>query len=381
MVPLAWAFRGAGHDVLAATTGDGLSISEAGLPVVDLAPGRDSLSFYVEAAERRPDLAALQRPGGEVRGLEESADLYAEVTGTVVEQTVALARSWAPDLVVAPANNAAALVAASALRVPAFSLGVGLGRTTGLAQMMHARLRSVFAEQGADGLPALLHLDVAPPSMLDGPPDGHAMRYVTYSGGSVLPPWLREPERDRPRVAITLGTVSVRTGGLEALRALLASAADVEAEFVLALGHVDLSELGEVPSNVRPAGWVPLSELLPTCTALIHHGGGGTAMSALAAGVTQLVLPDGVDRRDNADALHARGVAVAARAQDVDRQLIEHVVHSTAMATAAAQVRAEIGAMPSPASLVPVLTGIAEKGIPADECPAPTTHRPTPTHA
>ncbi|GAA4907548.1 nucleotide disphospho-sugar-binding domain-containing protein [Streptomonospora salina] len=362
VVPLAWAFRGAGHDVLVATTGDGLAVSEAGLPVVDLAPGRDSLSFYIEAAERRPDLAALQRPGGEVRGLDESAELYAEVTRTIVVQTVGLARSWAPDIIIAPANNAAALVAAAATRVPAVSLGVGLGRTTGLAQELHARLVPVFTEHATGDLPALLNLDVAPPSMLDGPPDGRSMRYVAYSGGTVLPAWLRQPDRHRPRVAITLGTVSVKTGGLQALHALLGSAAAIDAEFVLALGDVDLDVLGELPPNVVPAGWAPLSELLPTCTTLIHHGGGGTAMSALAAGTTQLVLPDGVDRRDNADALHARGVAVAAQPEDVDQKVIEHVMHSTAMSAAAAEVRAEIDTMPPPATLVPVLARLADSG-------------------
>ncbi|GAA2777110.1 salmochelin biosynthesis C-glycosyltransferase IroB [Saccharopolyspora taberi] len=356
VVPLAWAFRTTGHEVLVATTGDGLAVSEAGLPVVDLAPGRDSLSFYVEAAQRRPDLAALRRPGGEVRGLDESADLYAEVTSTVVDQTAELAHEWAPDLVVAPPTNAAALVAASAVGVPAVSVGVGLGRTSGLAELMHARLVPSFDKHASGELPALLNLDVAPPSMLDGPPDGRSMRYVPYNGGCVLPDWLRRPPvQDRPRVAVTLGTVSVKTGGLDSVRVLLDAFRDVDAEFVLALGEVDPDGLGDLPANVRSSGWLPLSELLPTCTALIHHGGGGTAMSALAAGVTHLVLPDGVDRGDNARALHDRGVAVSTELARVDRQLVEHVVRDAGLRTAAAEVRAEIDAMPPPAAIVPEL--------------------------
>ena len=41
MVPLAWALRADGHEVLVATAADGLAVAQAGLPVVDLLPGLD----------------------------------------------------------------------------------------------------------------------------------------------------------------------------------------------------------------------------------------------------------------------------------------------------------------------------------------------------
>ncbi|WP_425558912.1 hypothetical protein [Kutzneria kofuensis] len=41
MVPLTWALRAAGHDVLVATSSDALVVADAGLPVVDALPGLD----------------------------------------------------------------------------------------------------------------------------------------------------------------------------------------------------------------------------------------------------------------------------------------------------------------------------------------------------
>ena len=81
----------------------------------------------------------------------------------------------------------------------------------------------------------------------------------------------------------------------------------LDAEFVLALGDADPSSLGELPDNVRAAGWVPLSALLPTCAALVHHGGAGSTLTAIDAGVTQLVLPHGADQYMNADAWRGAG--------------------------------------------------------------------------
>ena len=46
---------------------------------------------------------------------------------------------------------------------------------------------------------------------------------------------------------------------------------------MLALGDVDTSALGTLPPQVRVAGWIPLNALLPSCAAIIHHGGAGPA--------------------------------------------------------------------------------------------------------
>ena len=46
--------------------------------------------------------------------------------------------------------------------------------------------------------------------------------------------------------------------------------------------------------------YAPLSEVLPNCAALVHHGGVGTVSLALAAGVPQLIAPMAFDQFDHA---------------------------------------------------------------------------------
>lgn len=80
-----------------------------------------------------------------------------------------------------------------------------------------------------------------------------------------------------------------------------------------------------VPAGVKHFSYVPFSQLLPRCAALVHHGGIGTTAQALAAGVPQLVMPLAHDQFDSAARLkrlavgdwivpsHFRGPRVAVR--------------------------------------------------------------------
>lgn len=54
-----------------------------------------------------------------------------------------------------------------------------------------------------------------------------------------------------------------------------------------------------LPSPIRYCSYTPLSELLPHCAALIHHGGIGTCSQALQAGIPQLIQPYAFDQFDN----------------------------------------------------------------------------------
>jgi rhamnosyltransferase subunit B len=62
------------------------------------------------------------------------------------------------------------------------------------------------------------------------------------------------------------------------------------------------------PPGVAHFDYVPLGQLLPRASALVHHGGIGTASQGLAAGVPQLVMPLAHDQPDNADRLRRLGV-------------------------------------------------------------------------
>ena len=68
----------------------------------------------------------------------------------------------------------------------------------------------------------------------------------------------------------------------------------------------------QLPSNlgphVRHERYVPFSQVLPRCAAIVHHAGIGTCAQGLAAGIPQLTMPLGFDQPDNTTRLWRLGV-------------------------------------------------------------------------
>ena len=63
-----------------------------------------------------------------------------------------------------------------------------------------------------------------------------------------------------------------------------------------------------LPDGIQHFPYVPLSQLLPQCAALVHHGGIGTCAQALKAGLPQLIQPLAFDQFDNAARVRRLGV-------------------------------------------------------------------------
>lgn len=356
MVSLAWAVCAAGHEVRYVTAGPALAVKHAGLPVIDAAPQVDIVAMarkrITQHQEDRQLIAAM-------RDLRDMAPFLAKFSEIIVDGAVEAAAEWQPELVVHAQTDGAGLLVAAKLGVPLVTHGLGILRGAGTHELLHAHMADAFARYGVTTLPEhIASIDVAPPSMLAGDPSGWSMRYVPYNGGCVLPKWLRTPV-ERPRITVTLGTIVPALEGLGPVQRMLEIAGSVDAEFVLALGNVDTRELGELPGNTRVVGWVPLDERLRGCAALVHHGGEGTTMTALAAGVPQLILPSGVGRHAAAAAVQQRGAGLSAQVQDVDAALLARLLEDEALAKTATQVRAEIAALPTPANLVPRLVNLA----------------------
>jgi glycosyltransferase len=120
------------------------------------------------------------------------------------------------------------------------------------------------------------------------------MRYMPYSGGEVFPAWLHQRPQ-RPRVAMSLGESSRRfiPGDWDRAGRILEAVADLDIEVIATLSDLQLQGVERVPDNVRTIEWVPLTQLLPSCSAVIHHGGPGTFGAAWAYGVPQLVCDTG----------------------------------------------------------------------------------------
>jgi len=116
-----------------------------------------------------------------------------------------------------------------------------------------------------------------------------------------------------------------------------------------------VSLLGDLPPNVHVVEWVPLGALLETCAGVIHHGGTGTMMTALAAGVPQCVVPQGSYQNVASDVLVERGIGFAADAASLGADECRRLLKDDAMRETAERVRDELMLMPPPAELVPRL--------------------------
>lgn len=360
-VPLAWALRAAGHDVLMVTGGDGLAVRNAGLPVFDVCPGQTLVMIVKEFARRHPDMFA-QFTATPFDDFFESLPYYAMMMTDqpeMMDRYVRVAEEWRPDLVVYSSITVGGLVGAAKVGVPAVEHGYGLFRTTGFVQRLRELNAEVFDRHGVEPPTRLEAIDIAPPSLVDYVLSGWHMRYVPYNGGGLLPNSLTDLPA-RPRIAVTLGTTGPNMEGLGALSKLLDVAPGIDADFMLVLGDAATDELGALPDNAHALGWVPLNLLLPLCAGVIHHGGSGTTLTALDAGLPQIMLPEGSDRHVNATAVAKRGAGLAMRPGELTKEAVDTLVHDVGLRAAAREVRTEMRALPTPMDMVGRITALTE---------------------
>jgi len=360
LVPFAWAFRAVGHEVLVASAEHTGRAADCGLQVVDVAPGYSALAVLQQLPQDHPEL--LESFGNQTLPVDPTpwAPVFAAINRPLVDRTMDLVDDWRPDLVVYEQVATYGLLAAARAGVPAIQRNLGVYTSGRMHQETAGHLADVCARYGISDLPTPAGvLEFMPPSMLPREPEGWFTRYVPPGGGLLGD---RLPERpDRPRIVVTMGTNAPRFYGLGTVAKVIAAASTVDAEFVVALGDVDPAPLGELPSNVRTVGWMPLAALLRTAVGVVHHGGGGTAMAAIDAGIPQLIVLDPMDgtQQTTGDAVRERGIGLTTTPDEIDATLLKQLLTDDAMRRASAEVRDEMAALPSPAQLVPRLAALA----------------------
>ncbi|AHH94847.1 nucleotide disphospho-sugar-binding domain-containing protein [Kutzneria albida] len=348
MISTGWALRAAGHEVLIATCGGLTPVERTGLPSVDLAPG---FSMAI------PEGMDVRRSAAPPIAEQEWAGFFAFTAEVMAEGLAALVGSWRPDVLLHEETLLIGSAVAIGAGVPSVAHGLGLAHGLAEVDTLFEPQLPLFSRFGVHGLPEpTAVIDLSPPSM-GSVPGGWPMRYVPYNGPGMLPEWLLD-NGDRPRVAVTLGTFNPYLTGVGPAARVVELAAELDAEFVLALGSVDTSSLGPLPPNVRISGWVPLHALLATCSAVIHHGGTGTTMTALDAGLPQLIMPADADQPLNAEAGFRRGLALVSRCEQLGAKQVGDLLRDPDLRRAAAEVRAEMHAMPAPGEVAQRILGL-----------------------
>ena len=290
-----------------------------------------------------------------------------------------IARDMPFDLLVRDPLEFGGCVAAEALGLPHAACGPlfcfwdgARHATPGETAMLD--LDELRAAYGLPPDPALemlhrhLYLACLPPSFpgpkLTIPPTVRFIRPEPFDrlDGETLPPWIDELPR-QPTVHASLGTIYHRTPGI--FEAILAGLRDEPINLLLAIGRdQDPGRFGPQPSNVRIERYLPHTELLPRCDAVITHGGYGSVMACLSAGAPMVALPlGGGDQVGNAHRCAALGVArvlpAGRRTPDDIRFAVRDVLTAPSYRERAEQLRDQIRVLPGPAHAVRLLERLA----------------------
>jgi len=374
LMPLAMACAAAGH-VVTVAVGEPF-LGRLPLPTVPgIRTGAELDGVVQETRRRHPD----------ARGHELTVAMFGDTTAEFVSSALDEAvEDLRPDLVVYEAMNVGAAMAADVHDIPA--AGFAIGMAPFVVEKIHGAARefrrTFWAARGrvpplGSALLGAALIDPAPPSLVStdaGPSSTGAspaalspiprlpIRSVAYSENSAaVPDWL-SGKRSRPAIYLTLGTVSF--GAVDVIRRAVDQLAGLDVDVLVAVGPEGEPEaLGDLPGHVHVGRFVPQSEVLDLVDLIVHHGGTGTVLGAMAAGLPQLILPQGADQFFNADLVARTG---AGRSLLNEGQLDGAIVRAASAMlgdcperTRADQLRLEIAGMPAPEQLVPELVRLA----------------------
>jgi hypothetical protein len=266
--------------------------------------------------------------------------LNVEAMLPTLRETIA---EWRPDLILRETAEFASAIAAVEAGVPHVHVAAGLLWVAegylGFAASALEDVRPGIAERIAAS-PALT---CWPASLDDGPTRVRRFRDPAWdSPAAPLPDWW--PGDDRPLVYVTFGSVAAQFPPAAAVyRSALEAVADVDARVLLTVGTG--LDVGPSPANVHVERWVPQGDVFGHAAAVVGHGGVGTTLGALAAGVPLVVVPLFADQPLNGARAAMTGAAVVVSIDGI-RAGIERVLSIGAYRDAAARIAAELRALP-----------------------------------
>lgn len=355
MVPLACAFADRGDEVLWATAPDAVTRLESAGFRAEPAGMRERDGFETVATD--PEILALppdQRPqlmGPKLFGTVRAATMLADLKP--------IAEAWDPGLLVCDALELAGPIVARHLGLANVTHSFGPLLPPERLAAMAEIVAPLWEGLGLQPRPYAgtydhLYLDIYPPSLQPATPthipSSQLLRPVTFTTGDdeALPAWVTAP--GPPLVYITFGTVF---SDVAVLASIVSAVRELNVRVVATVGpHIDPEGLGPQPPTVYIARYIPQRQLLPYCSAVVSHGGSGTFLASVGAGLPQLCLPQGADQFLNATACARSGIGLSLRpdqtSPDPVRAAVSRLLAEDSFRSAAAAVGHEIATMPAP---------------------------------
>ncbi|HWF34520.1 MAG TPA: glycosyltransferase [Solirubrobacteraceae bacterium] len=357
MLPLARALTNAGHDVAFATAGEFLPyIEKHGFAVF---PAGLSLPEQMQqAAQRFPEQHAL--PPGKERFCTFVPRMLAGVAAPArARDLVPVVREQRPDVIVHDETDFGAPVAAAVAGIPYADHSVAIFRPLEAARLARETILPLWEEWGVElgpfgGLFEYLYLDVCPPSLQS--PEIHQIDVAQpmtnarlRAGTEPGPAWIDDLP-SVPTVYVSLGTLFNQDPHVFAV--ILEGLGDGDLNVIVTIGaNQDPAALGPQPAHVHVEGFIPQAALLPHCDVVINQG--GTAIfEILAHGLPLLVLPQGANQFDNAEACVSAGVARSLLPGEISadgvRTAVRTLLDDSSYRERAEFVAYEIESMPGP---------------------------------
>ncbi|MGI5144602.1 glycosyltransferase [Streptomyces sp. CA-106110] len=359
LLPLARALRRQGHTVAFATAaGMAASIEPEGFGLIPAGPTVDTV---IAEVARRTGTNILTSHSPELVG-EFFAGARVDLS---VDEALAGAGEWAPDLVVSEHCDFVGPLVAAALKLPSAVMAIDPALEPELLDAMAATAHSRYLDRG---LQAPTHapsgrwlLDLCPPSLQR---EGAlpaleriAVRPEPHQGPEGTPHAPRVPGTGRPRVLVSFSTAP---GASPELGRVLRSLSTLDIDLVATTGGGTIDGLGLEPGRVELVSFLPAAELLDGVAAVVHHGGSGTTFGTAARGVPAVVVPGTPGQQRQANRLQAAGAGLTLPIGEQEPESVAAAVGrllaEPAFTTAAHRLRDEIAAMPSASEVAEHIT-------------------------
>lgn len=372
LIPFAQACARAGHEVLVAGHAEAAgTAARAGLPFQPLPePSDEEIASFRRGQEGISVVEAMGRAVSELY-----VRTYAR---TALPEMLAAIDRWRPDVVVRESAEFSSLVAAEQRQVPQVDVGVGLSiQADLLLPLVGPALDELGATLGVspgilDRLGGSLTLTMAPPSLADPsapqPPNVRRFRTADARGAAPLPFAWGDPAA--PLVYLSFGTEVPSPSrdyfpGL--YRSALAALAELPVRVLATIGERrEPAELGPLPASVRVERWLPQADVLPHAAAMVGHGGAGSTLGSLAAGVPMALIPLFADQPHNARRVAELGAGIALeRGPDSASELgaaVGALLRDGSYRERAMQLAAEIRALPPVDEAAGLLGAVARDG-------------------